>query len=100
LEAELAFALISKNYYASAFCMCELGAIWSQAKRLIPVVVPPLTFMDLKAVLSGVQSLKLEDESDLDTLKYSVSTFTTNPTPTPRWNKRRKNFLAALPQIL
>src|ERR1039458_2333317 len=42
-EAELVFALISKNFYASAFCMCELGAIWIQAKGFIPVVVPPLT---------------------------------------------------------
>ncbi len=99
-EAELVFALISKNFYASAFCMCELGAMWIQAKHLIPVVVPPLTSNDLKAVLSGVQSLKLNDESALDTVKDAVSKLTADPTPTPLWNKRRKDFLSALPGIL
>jgi hypothetical protein len=99
-DAEVAIALISENYYASAFCMCELGAIWSQAKSLIPIVVPPLTVNDLKAVLSGVQSLKIGEESHLGTLRDILSKFTLEPTPTPRWNKRSKDFLTPLPTIL
>jgi hypothetical protein len=27
-ESEIVVALITENYYASAFCMCELGATW------------------------------------------------------------------------
>jgi hypothetical protein len=30
--------------------MSELGGVWLQAKSFIPVIVPPLTFADLKAV--------------------------------------------------
>lgn len=99
-EADLVLALISRNYYASAFCMCELGAIWIQAKGLVPLVVPPLNVNDLGAVLSGIQSLKIDDESDLDSMRDLLSTMTTDPVPTPQWNKRRKDFLARFPQIM
>jgi len=100
-EATCVIALISQNYYGSAFCMCELGGAWMQTKNLIPVLVPPLESKDLKAVLLGMQTLKMFDKSELDELRDEVAAqHPLTPLPTPRWNERRDQFLDSLPEII
>lgn len=100
-EATCVITLISQNYYGSAFCMCELGGAWIQAKEIIPVLAPPLESKDLKAVLLGLQTLKMCDKSELDELRDEVATqLNITPLPTPRWNERRDQFLDSLPEIL
>src|SRR5208282_967014 len=68
-DATCVIALITPRFYSSAYCMCELGGVWIQAKSLIPMLVPPLAFSDLKAVLVGVQALKVAERADLDQLR-------------------------------
>lgn len=33
--ATCVIALVSENFYGSAFCMCELGGVWLQSKSFI-----------------------------------------------------------------
>ncbi len=94
-------ALLSPNFYGSAFCMCELGGTWLQAKSFVPMLVPPLQFSDLKAVLAGLQAGKLSEAADLDELRDEIaSRLSITPLATPRWNDRRDSFLKSLPKIL
>src|ERR1019366_5776530 len=65
-SCEIVISLITENYYASAFCMCELGATWIKAKNFIPFIVPPLGFGDLKGVLFGMQAIRINDPAGLD----------------------------------
>jgi len=100
-DATCVIALITPNFYSSAFCMCELGGVWLQAKSFIPVIVPPLTFTDLKAVLVGLKALKIADSADLDELRdETADRLSIKALPTPRWNERRDDFLKALNPIL
>jgi len=100
-DATCVVALISPNFYGSPFCMCELGGVWIQAKSFLPVLVPPLEFGHLKAVLSGLQASKISEPEDLDELRDEiVSRLSINEHPTPRWNQRRDEFLKTLPDIL
>jgi hypothetical protein len=100
-DASCVIALITPRFYSSAYCMCELGGVWIQAKSLVPILVPPLTFSDLKAVLVGVQALKVMEKADLDQLRDDVvERLSITPLPTPRWNDRRDTFLSSLPAIL
>src|SRR5690242_15798063 len=55
-NATTVLALISENFYNSAFSMCELGGCWLQAKDLIPILIPPVRYADMKAVLTGIQA--------------------------------------------
>ena len=100
-DATTVLALISPNFYASAFCMCELGAAWVLARgNFIPILVPPLSFRDAKAVLIGLQTLKLNDVEDLDELKDDLTKrLGIKPNPTPRWTKKRDRFLEKLPSL-
>jgi hypothetical protein len=100
-DATCVIALITPNFYNSAFCMCELGGVWLHAKSFIPMIVPPLAFSDLKAVLIGLQALKIADAADLDELRdESAERLSMKPLPTPRWNEHRDSFLKELPGIL
>src|SRR5690349_5879628 len=58
-EPKIVLLLISKNYFASQFCLAELGASWAMSHRIIPFLVPPCKSDDMKAVLSGIQALKI-----------------------------------------
>src|SRR6185437_15845795 len=40
--AQIVIGLISKHFYNSAFCMCELGAAWAYANEFVPLLVPPI----------------------------------------------------------
>lgn len=100
-EATCVIALITPNFYGSAFCICELGAVWMAAKSFIPILVPPLEFTDLKAVLAGLQVLRIEDTADLDKLRDEIVDRTSIlALSTSRWSKRRDAFLKSLPEIL
>lgn len=96
-SASTVVALISENFYNSPFCMCELGGVWLQSKDFIPILLPPVRFADMKAVLVGLQALRIESAEDLDELRDELAErLAIDPLPTPRWNEKRDEFLLAL----
>jgi hypothetical protein len=100
-SATTVLALISENFYNSAFCMCELGGCWLQAKDLIPILIPPIRYVDMRAVLSGVQATRIDSSEDLDELRDELAKrLDIQPLPTPRWNERRNDFTVKLPENL
>lgn len=100
-EATVVIALISPNFYASAFCMCELGGVWLQAKAILPVLIPPFDYSDLKAVLEGIQVLKAMEGADLDSLRDELAHIAgTSAFSTARWTERRNEFLAKMPGLI
>jgi hypothetical protein len=78
-ECEVVVALISPNYYASPFCMCELGAVWVLAKSFFPILVPPVDFKDLRGALTGMQCTLLTHQSTASSLydRLAVAKYST-----------------------
>jgi hypothetical protein len=100
-DATSVIALISEAYYASAFCMCELGGVWLQSKDFLPVLVPPVGYADLKAVLGVLQVSKIDSPEHLDELRDELARrLEIEPHPTPTWSRKRDAFLVALPGLL
>lgn len=94
-------ALVSENFYASPFCMCELGGVWLAAKDFLPILVPPIDFNSLKGVLEGMHVSKLAASDDLDQLRDEIATLTgIKPHGTARWTERRDRFLSAFPDLI
>jgi hypothetical protein len=100
-SATTVLALISENFYNSAFSMCELGGCWLQAKDWIPILIPPIKYADMKAVLAGIQATRIESSEDLDELRDElVERLGITPLPTPRWTEKRNDFSVKLPDCL
>lgn len=100
-EATCVLALVSEAFYASAFCMCELGGVWLVSKSLLPVLVPPIDTKSLKAVLGGIQVSKIGSAPDLDELRDELISrlAVEEPHGTARWTARRDEFLEKLPEL-
>lgn len=64
-NADVVICLLTQNYIEREFCMAELGACWILEKRVIPLVVPPLTISNVSATLSLKQAWRINDEDDL-----------------------------------
>lgn len=98
---ELIILMLSPHYLESMFCLCELGAGWALSHNMIPVVIPPTTFTDLKAVLAGIQGIRIDSETDLGSFRDRVAEILKLPaTTTPRWDVKRKKFLTDLSGLL
>lgn len=98
---DLMLLMLSPNYLESLFCQCELGAGWVLSHNLVPIVVPPTTYSDVKAVLTGIHAYKLDADTDLSELRDQVISLLRMPASnTARWDAKKKKFLQALPGIL
>jgi hypothetical protein len=71
--AEVVILLLTPNYFDSIFCIAEVGACWISEKNAVPVLVPPITYDDLKATLSLTQSWKIDSRSDLESLADDIN---------------------------
>ena len=95
-NAELVIFMVSKNFLGRPFCLCEMGAAWVQVKRRFPIVVPPASFGDLTAVLSGLQGRRLDDRGQLDALGAELAEALDLQLSLPRWNRKQDEFFEGL----
>ncbi len=93
VDASLVIALITPNYLDSVFCLCELGATWATQTGFYPLIVPPVAYEDLKAVLVGCQVGVADDESDLDDMYEQAKTAAATGPSTARWNQKKRTFI-------
>ncbi|ENO1850553.1 toll/interleukin-1 receptor domain-containing protein [Vibrio vulnificus] len=94
--------VLSENFYASPVCMCEMGAAWVLSKEHIPLVVPPLSYSDIKGVLPLTQGMVLTDAMKLNSFKEKVEkTFSiTNKLSFSSWERKRDRVCNRLDKIL
>lgn len=96
----LVILLLSENYFASQFCLCELGATWALSLPNFPLVVPPLKKSEVKATLAVTQLGAITDSDYLDELRDRVKAQLGDTLPTATWNTKRDAFLGRLSKIL
>jgi len=73
LSAEvLVLFVITKNFYESKVCLCEMGAAWALSKGHIPIVVPPLSYSDIQGVIPLTQGMLINDVPKLNSLKEKL----------------------------
>lgn len=93
--------LLTPNYFASQFCLAELGASWALSHAALPLLVPPLTYADVKGVLLTTQVDRLDNENDLDRFYEGLSEHLSLPSKSvARWGAKRSQFVKKLPDIL
>jgi hypothetical protein len=82
--------------------MCELGAIWMESKEFIPVLVPPVDFQQLKAVLQGVESRRILEEKDLNKIRDETIRILAlaHPRGTGHWQIKSKKFVQDAGEVI
>lgn len=100
-KPQVVIVLLSENYLASQFCLCELGAAWALSHSALPLLVPPLKYSDVKGVLLATQINNLEDDSGLDLFHDGLlHALSIQPTKVTRWSAKKRQFLKKLPALL
>ncbi len=99
-EPKLVILLLSENYFASHFCLCELGAVWGMGLSCFPLVVPPTDKNKLKATLAVTQAGDVSSKGYLDELRDAVQEKVGCGVPTATWNVKRDAFLNGLDDVI
>ncbi|MCD4712081.1 MAG: TIR domain-containing protein [Clostridiales bacterium] len=100
-KPKIVVMLLTKEYFNSPFCLCELGASWAMSHKMIPLLVPPLDYKDAKAVLLGKQLLKINDKDHLNQMTDEViKILNIKGKKVARWESQRRKFLKGLKSYL
>lgn len=100
MSPKIVVLLISRNYLASPFCLAEAGASWALSLQLVPFLVPPVKFDDMKAVLAGIHALRIEDPSDWnEALEIFKKEMAIDP-KIARWERKRDEHLMAISHLV
>ena len=92
--------LITPAYYESPFCLCEMGATWALRHNIYPLIVPPLKYEDMKAVISGIQAGYINDQRTLDEMRDQIESLGIGRGTTGRWNSQRDVFIETFSGII
>jgi len=95
-DAGVVIFLLSPQFYASPFCMAELGAAWGLGLRVFLLVVPPLDPMAVTDVFGNVQLELVSSTSSLDKLLDELNELLELSGSVARWTTRRDQFVSWL----
>lgn len=97
---KLVILLLTENYFASEFCVCELGAAWGMGLTTFPLVIPPLDKGSLKGTLMVTQAGDILDTAYLDELLDVVKAKVGSQPATQRWTVKRDEFIRSARKII
>lgn len=91
-KANIVVLVLSPNYYASRFCVAEMGAAWALEKDVFPLMLPSIA-RDPGGVFLGRQSAQI-DETGLDDLRDRIAKYHPDAAKgTPRWSLKKEESL-------
>lgn len=64
--------ILSKDYYNSSLAMCEMGAAWISAKKLLPIIIPPERIVKLKGILGNRINYTINDTDGLTLFRVEI----------------------------
>ena len=103
LSAEvLVLFVITNNFYDSKVCLCEMGAAWALSKEHIPIVVPPLSYSDIQALIPLTQGLVINNAPKLNSLKEKLEKdFSLGQSiALNNWERKRDRFITNIQKII
>lgn len=101
LNPKVVILLISQDYIQSQFCLAELGATWALSHKVVPILVPPLEYKDIKAVLTGIQLVRVNDRDGLNQMQSDLlEHLSISGKPFARWESKRNKFIKSIAGLL
>ena len=98
--------MLSKNYYRSAACLNEMGAVWLKQNDYFTFILPGFTFEYIKGAINpSKRAIKLGNDvrdlkEDLTMFKNSLcAMFNLSPISDQRWERYRDEFIDSIQRI-
>lgn len=93
--------ILTSNFYKSPISLCEMGASWVKTNKQILILIPPFKYDEIKGVFPTLHSMKINEQSKLNSLKDVVSEFMGLETlNTSIWESKRTKILKEINEIL
>lgn len=90
-DSKFVILFVTPNYFASRFCVAEMGAAWALKKDVFPLVIPEMP-RGAGAVLIGKQTAVVEP-SGLDELRDKIAKhYKPAAKATARWSLKKDEF--------
>ncbi len=65
INANIIFLFLSESYLNSEICLNEMGASWAHDKTIFPMIIPPMDFKGVGALMEINECVKLDSEDKL-----------------------------------
>lgn len=94
--------VLSKNFYNSPVCLCEMGATWVLARKHIPVLIPPMDYSDIKGVIPLTQGLKITESMKLNPLKDKIESLfrIESKVSQSTWERKRDRIVSRIEKAI
>lgn len=99
-SSKVVLLLLTENYFASQFCLAEIGACWVSKENFIPILVPPVGYEKLKATLSITQAWKINDDDDLNSIADDICKPLELEVNHAQWGVEKKAFLKKINPLI
>lgn len=100
-EDTVVLFILSENFYNSPTCMCEMGATWIKSTKHFPILVPPLSYADMKGVISSqTQSLVINKSNELDGFITQLFKELDLTFKLEIWNRKKEKFISNINELL
>lgn len=98
----LVLFVLSKNFYGSPVCLCEMGASWVLSRNHVPILVPPLDYSDVKGVIPLSQGLKINEALKLNLLKEKIENLFSlqNKMSMSTWERKRDRAMGRIEKLI
>lgn len=93
-ESDLVLSIITLQFQASSYCLAELGAAWSRAGSLFPLLGSSASPANLDGVLRGTLVRDFGNATALDELHDCVGELVGHTTRSTTWGTYRDSWLA------
>lgn len=108
-EQVIPIFMLSDNYYSSAACLNEMGAVWVKQKDYFTFLLPDFEFSKIKGAINpnkrGI-SLGYKTEREFQNLKGDLNQFRQelsdllNLEQYQRWERKRDEFIAQIQKLI
>lgn len=104
-EEVIPIFMLSDNYYSSAACLNEMGAVWMKQKDYFTFLLPGFAFSGIKGAINPSKrgiSLGYKSEHELQNLKQDLNQFQREISnlfhieSQGRWERKRDEFIATI----
>lgn len=96
-----AILLLSPNYFANRYSLCEMGAVLALSHNTLPLLVPPLTHKHVQGVFPASQLDTIDNTDDLNKFVAKLQNhLNLGDLNLQQWAMKKKQFLASLLSLI